>query len=154
MWYSMIVKAMLFLEMVWVALRMIYVIICCVCGIIFCVLLSNIIVNGFYTVRSTKILQSWFLSQKKLKYLRWEMVAGVITGFSTSLISISFFKLLQQMISSFSRLCVVRMLPLAFHTVRIKRVCFLVAYFTVTGWLAVQYGKRIGLLEIFTAFIN
>lgn len=145
---------MLFLKMVWVALIMIYLSICCVCGFIFCVLLSNIIISGSYTVRSTKILQSWFLSREKFKYLRWDMVVGVITGFSTSLISISFFKLLQQLMSSFSWFCVVRMLPQAFRTIHITRVCFLVVYFAVTGWLAVQYVKRIGLPEIFTVFKN
>ncbi|KAF3447884.1 hypothetical protein FNV43_RR08590 [Rhamnella rubrinervis] len=102
-----------------------------------------------YFILSIKILQSWLLSREKFKYLRWDMVAGVIAGFSTSLISITFFKLLQQMISSFSQFCVVRMLPQTFHTIHIKRVCFLVAYFTIAVWLAVQYGKRIGLLEIF-----
>lgn len=82
------------------------------------------------------------------------MAAGVITGFLTSLICIVFVKLVQHNISAFSLFGAERMLLQALHTVRFKRICFLVAYFTVTGWLAVQYGKRIGILEIFTAFIN
>ncbi|XP_062120577.1 uncharacterized protein LOC133834837 [Humulus lupulus] len=49
-----------------------------------------------YVLLSMKILQSWVLSKDKSKYWRWEMVAGVITGFSTSLISISFVMLLQR----------------------------------------------------------
>ncbi|KAH7514794.1 hypothetical protein FEM48_Zijuj11G0128300 [Ziziphus jujuba var. spinosa] len=107
-----------------------------------------------YLILSTKILHSWFLSEEKFKYLRWEMVAGVITGFSTSLICIIFVKLVQENVFAFSLFGAVRLLRQALHTVHFKRACFLVAYLTITGWLAVQYGKSIGIVEIFTAFLN
>ncbi|KAA8521264.1 hypothetical protein F0562_011899 [Nyssa sinensis] len=102
-----------------------------------------------YSILSPRILQSWFASRGRARYWRWEAIAGVVTGFSTSLISISLFRILQQMKSSLSRICTLRMLPLAVYTVRFKRACFFVAYFSFTGWLAIQYGNRLGLPEIF-----
>ena len=82
------------------------------------------------------------------------MVAGVITGFSTSLISISFVMLLQQLKSSLPGFTAVRSVIRAFLRVPFSRACFLLVYFSVVGYLALQYGKRLGLLEIFTAFNN
>lgn len=113
-----------------------------------------IIVNGSCIFRSTKILQSWLSSKDKSKYWRWEMVAGVITGFSTSLISISFVMLLQQIKSSLPGLTTVRSVLQSFFRVPFSRACFLAVYLFVVGWLAFQYWKRLGLLDIFTAFYN
>uniref|UniRef100_A0A5B6ZE59 Uncharacterized protein n=1 Tax=Davidia involucrata TaxID=16924 RepID=A0A5B6ZE59_DAVIN len=102
-----------------------------------------------YSILSARILQSWFAGRGRSRYWRWEAVAGVVTGFSTSLISISLFRLLQQMKSSLPRICTLRILPLAVYTVHLRRACFFVAYFSFAGWLAIQYGKRLGLPEIF-----
>lgn len=87
-------------------------------------------------IRSTKILQSWFSGEGRARYWRWETIAGVITGFSTSIITISFVRILQRMKS---------LLPEAINTARIKRVCFLVVYFSVICWLASQYWKRLNI---------
>ncbi|XP_059657009.1 uncharacterized protein LOC132303669 [Cornus florida] len=92
-----------------------------------------------YSVLSTRMLKSWFSSIRKAKYWKWEVIAGVVTGFSTSLISISLIRLLQQLKSCLPRI----------YAARLKRTCFFVAYFSFAGWLAIQYGKRLGLLEIF-----
>lgn len=97
---------------------------------------------------ATKILHSWFVSQEQAVFWRWETIAGVIAGFSTSLISISFIKLLQQMKSRLPQLFAARVLPL--YMIRFRRTCFLVAYISFMSWLAIQYGKRLGLLEIIT----
>ncbi|KAF4378553.1 hypothetical protein CsatB_003049 [Cannabis sativa] len=107
-----------------------------------------------YVFLSMKILQSWVISKNKSKYWRWEMIAGVITGFSTSLISISFVMLLQQMKYSFPGFAAVRNVLRALLRIPFSRTCFLVVYFSVAGWLALQYGRRLGVLQIFTAFNN
>ncbi|XP_038716769.1 uncharacterized protein LOC120010135 isoform X2 [Tripterygium wilfordii] len=98
-------------------------------------------------VRSTKILRSWVSNKKgRAVYWRWETIAGVITGFLTSLITISFVKVL----SWLPRLA--RMIAGAVNRVCLKRACFLVAYFSFMGWLAVQYGKRLGFPEIYRIY--
>ncbi|XP_022772211.1 uncharacterized protein LOC111314855 [Durio zibethinus] len=89
-----------------------------------------------YLIISTKILQSWFSSDGRAIYLRWEAIAGAVTGFSTSIITISFVRILQLMKSR---------LPQAVNTVHIKRVCFLLVYFSVLGWLAFQYWRRLNI---------
>lgn len=78
------------------------------------------------------------------------MLAGVVTGFLTSLISISLFRLVYQMKSWLLHICLPRLLPRAVNTARLKRAGFLVVYFSVIGWLAIQYGEKLGLPEILT----
>ncbi|XWS62262.1 hypothetical protein CRYUN_Cryun07bG0195100 [Craigia yunnanensis] len=89
-----------------------------------------------YLIISTKILRSWFSSKGRPRYWRWETIAGVLTGFSTSIITISFVRILQHIKS---------WLPQAINTVHIKRVCFLIVYFSVMGWLASQYWRRLNI---------
>ncbi|KAL5550822.1 hypothetical protein UlMin_000998 [Ulmus minor] len=105
-----------------------------------------------YFILSFKVIHTWILSKEKSKYWRWDLVAGLITGFSTSLISITFVMILQQMTSSLPRFNPVRTLKKALLRVRFGRACFLVVYLSIMGWLAVQYWKRLGLMELFTLF--
>lgn len=116
-----------------------------------CFLNYLIIIGGSYNVRSIKILQSSFSSRGGAKYWRWEMIAGVVTGFSTSLITISFLRLIHQMKLWLPYIWPPRVLPQAVNTVYLKRAGFIVIYFSVVIWLAMQYGKRLGIPEIFTA---
>ncbi|KAJ7943946.1 Exopolysaccharide production negative regulator [Quillaja saponaria] len=102
-----------------------------------------------YSNLSAEIMHSWFSSRGRARYWKWETIFGVVTGFSTSLISISFFKLLQQLLSSLRQICVTRILPIAFNPVRVRRACLLVAYCSFVAWLAIQYVKRLHLMEIF-----
>lgn len=101
--------------------------------------------------RSTRILQSWLASQGRGKYWRLETVAGVITGFSTSLISISLVRILHQVKSSLPRI-LKRQLLLAVKSVRFRRAFFLVTYVIFMGWLAIEYGKRLGIANIYTVY--
>ncbi|KAK3182814.1 hypothetical protein Dsin_030100 [Dipteronia sinensis] len=94
-----------------------------------------------YLILSTKILQSWFGSKRRAKYWRWETLGGVVTGFFTSLITISCFRIFQQMKSW--------LLGPGRYTVCFKRACFLVVYLSVMCWLVIQYLERLGLLQIF-----
>ncbi|PPR94588.1 hypothetical protein GOBAR_AA26087 [Gossypium barbadense] len=84
--------------------------------------------------RSIKILKSWFSSEGYARYWKSEAIAGIVTGFSTSIITISFIRTLQHMKS---------WLPQAINTLHIKRVCFLLVYFSVMGWLASRYWRRL-----------
>lgn len=105
-----------------------------------------------YSILSTRMLMSWLTNKGRGRFWRWEVIAGVLTGFSTSLITITLGGLLFQAKSSIQKLCSGRIPPLAVHTAaRIKRGCFLVAYFSFVSWLAIQYGKSLGIPEIFYA---
>ncbi|TYI69909.1 hypothetical protein E1A91_D08G186900v1 [Gossypium mustelinum] len=89
-----------------------------------------------YLILSIKILKSWFSSKGYARYWRSEVIAGIVTGFSASIITISFIRTLQHMKS---------WLPQAINTVLIKRVCFLLVYFSVMGWLASHYWRRLSI---------
>ncbi|KAK6934884.1 hypothetical protein RJ641_035039 [Dillenia turbinata] len=101
-----------------------------------------------YSVLSTRVLPSWFFG-RRARYWRWETIAGVVTGFSTSLVSISLVKIFQLLKPHLSQIFAVRTLPLAAFTACFKRGCFLVVYFSFVGWLAIHHVKRHGLPEIF-----
>ncbi|KAK4792356.1 hypothetical protein SAY86_022791 [Trapa natans] len=77
-------------------------------------------------------------------YWRWETIAGIIMGFSTPLISLTFLSLVQHL-KSLPRICTARLLPQAVNGDFLKRACFFVVYFSFTGLLFTQYGKRLGL---------
>ncbi|KAK4364751.1 hypothetical protein RND71_016109 [Anisodus tanguticus] len=98
--------------------------------------------------RFMRILKSWYVSGVSYWHWRWEAVAGVIAGFCTSMISVIVFGLLGKLFSCICQLSVVRRLTLPLNKVRLKRICFLLAYVSFTSWLAVQYLRRIGLPEI------
>nr|KJB25149.1 hypothetical protein B456_004G178600 [Gossypium raimondii] len=66
-----------------------------------------------YLILSIKILKSWFSSKGYARYWRSEVIAGIVTGFSASIITISFIRTLQHMKS---------WLPQAINTVLIKRL--------------------------------
>ncbi|XP_017640682.1 uncharacterized protein LOC108482088 [Gossypium arboreum] len=89
-----------------------------------------------YLILSIKILKSWFSSEGYARYWKSEAIAGIVTGFSTSIITISFIRTLQHMKS---------WLPQAINTLHIKRVCFLLVYFSVMGWLASHYWRRLSI---------
>ncbi|KAG4134663.1 hypothetical protein ERO13_D08G171200v2 [Gossypium hirsutum] len=69
-----------------------------------------------YLILSIKILKSWFSSKGYARYWRSEVIAGIVTGFSASIITISFIRTLQHMKS---------WLPQAINTVLIKRLSLL-----------------------------
>ncbi|KAA8525137.1 hypothetical protein F0562_006999 [Nyssa sinensis] len=100
-----------------------------------------------YSILSTRVLQSWIANAGSARYWRLETVAGIVAGFSTSLISIILIVLLQHVKFCLPRICTLWMFPV--YTARLKRACFFVAYFSFAGWLAIQYGERLHLPEIF-----
>uniref|UniRef100_A0A6N2JY90 Uncharacterized protein n=1 Tax=Salix viminalis TaxID=40686 RepID=A0A6N2JY90_SALVM len=106
-----------------------------------------------YFILSKQMLHSSSPAWKKGKgsYWRWETIAGVIAGFSTSIITISFIKILQY-IKPWPRVTSVTRMFSRANLVFFKRACFLVAYFSFMGWLTIQYGKRLGLPEIYRVY--
>ncbi|XP_031104471.1 uncharacterized protein LOC116007942 isoform X2 [Ipomoea triloba] len=90
------------------------------------------------TLASANLLQSW----------GWGVVAGLITGFCSSFLLIFLVGLLRKFWSYHHQLSVTRWLALHCTAVRLKRVCFFVAYVSFSSWLAVQYLQRIGLPEV------
>ncbi|KAL3738589.1 hypothetical protein ACJRO7_020030 [Eucalyptus globulus] len=101
-----------------------------------------------YYILFLEIFKSWVTGKIRAKYWKWETIVGVVTGFSTSLISMSFIRLFQQ-IKSRHRSHPTGNLPCTVSANRLKRACLFVAYVSFTGWLALQYGKRLGLPLIY-----
>ncbi|KAJ9537167.1 hypothetical protein OSB04_029900 [Centaurea solstitialis] len=108
-----------------------------------------------YLILSTDMLTSWLSPtgvRGKKRYIRLETIAGAVTGFLTSLLTIALGRilyLLKTRVAGMSR--VRRMQPLTIYLVRLKRACFLVAYFSFVSWLAIQYWEKLGLMDIFGA---
>ncbi|KAK4728203.1 hypothetical protein R3W88_021191 [Solanum pinnatisectum] len=101
-----------------------------------------------YLILFVRILKSWYVSGVLYWHWRWEAVAGVIAGFCTSIMTVILFALLRKLFSCIYQLSVVRRFTLPFNKVRLRRLCFLLAYVSFTSWLAVQYFRQIGLPEI------
>lgn len=98
-----------------------------------------------YSILFTRILKSWLAGEASIRIWRWDIIAGLLTGFSTSLISITLVGLIRQLKSFISRIHTVRTLPLRFNTILLKRACLLVVYISFMSWVTVQYVKRLGL---------
>ncbi|GJV04880.1 hypothetical protein Tco_1338449 [Tanacetum coccineum] len=100
-----------------------------------------------YLILSSEMLMSWFsrTGRGKGRYVRWEAIVGAISGFMTSLITIVLGRMLYLLKSR------VGMQFKAINLIRLRRACFLVAYFSIVSWLAMQYSEKLGLLDIFRA---
>ncbi|KAI5438253.1 hypothetical protein KIW84_024122 [Lathyrus oleraceus] len=95
-------------------------------------------------------IKYWFSDKgMRAQFWRWEIIAGVISGFSTAFISITFVMFLKQLLSSVHRPFAAWILSWRVNAVLIRRVCFLIAYLSFVAWLAIEYGKRLGLTDIF-----
>ncbi|KAL3497985.1 hypothetical protein ACH5RR_040717 [Cinchona calisaya] len=101
-----------------------------------------------YFILSMTILKSWFTSSRSLKNWRLDVVAGVIAGFFTSLITVVFVRILHQLKSSLRQFFAVSMQSRYLNLLHLRRACFFVAYFSFMGWLTLLYVKKITLLEI------
>lgn len=91
-------------------------------------------------VKTTRILKS-VASRPSLKHWRWDVIAGLVTGFSTSIFLFPLIGFLYRLINYFRQLCAIRLFQL-------RRICFFIAYFSFMGWLGVQFLHRVGFTEI------
>ncbi|XP_010535934.1 PREDICTED: uncharacterized protein LOC104811073 [Tarenaya hassleriana] len=98
-----------------------------------------------YAVLFSKFLWSLFSGEDKPKYWRHDVVAGIVSGLSTSIVTIFFVQILQHAKSWFSLRgsCSDRRPSRINLLVHLKRACFFVAYFSVVGWMATQYLKML-----------
>ncbi|XP_027361749.1 uncharacterized protein LOC113869564 isoform X2 [Abrus precatorius] len=102
-----------------------------------------------YSTLAMEMVNFWFSSEGRTRYWRWETIAGLVTGFLTSLIFILFIRSLQLLLCSLYRSSTTWKFPWRLNTVLISRACFLLAYLSFVAWLAIEYGKRLGLIDIF-----
>ncbi|KAK6117031.1 hypothetical protein DH2020_049275 [Rehmannia glutinosa] len=98
-----------------------------------------------YSILFTRILKSWFSSWGSINRWRWDVIAGAITGFITSLLSITLIGFLRPLISIIRRLFASWMSGPYPSNILIKRVCFFAVYFSFMSWVTIQYAKRLGL---------
>lgn len=102
-----------------------------------------------YSAMAMEMVISWLSTRGRTKRWRWEALAGVVTGFLTSLISITFIRVLQLLLSSLYHSFTKWIFPCRANAVLIRRTCFLLAYLSFVAWLAIEYGKRLGLIDLF-----
>ncbi|KAL0447694.1 UNVERIFIED_CONTAM: hypothetical protein Slati_1897300 [Sesamum latifolium] len=98
-----------------------------------------------YSILFTRILKSWFFSWESVNQWRWDVIAGLITGFTTSLLSITLIGLLRPLISITRRLVASWTLAQYPSTILLKRACFFAVYFSFMSWVTIHYVKRLGL---------
>ncbi|GAB4857932.1 hypothetical protein Ancab_015837 [Ancistrocladus abbreviatus] len=97
-----------------------------------------------YFLLSTRVLHSWLSGQDIASGVGWGMIVGACSGFFASTISVGLFKMLQSIIFWLPQGGVLMMVSLI-HRMRLCRVFFLLIYFSIVGWLTVQYGKNLGI---------
>ncbi|KAL7597892.1 uncharacterized protein LOC111890461 [Lactuca sativa] len=103
-----------------------------------------------YLILSTEMLMTWLSQTGRAqgRRFRWEVVFGAITGFLTSLITIALGRMLYLLKSRIVNMSRVKMV----YLLRLKRVCFLVAYCSFVSWVAIQYWGKLGLLDVFDGY--
>ncbi|XP_004512397.1 uncharacterized protein [Cicer arietinum] len=103
-----------------------------------------------YSTQAMEMINYWISDiGRRVKYWRWEVIVGVVSGFATSLISITFIMFLKLLLSSLRQSFAAWILSWRVNAVLIRRTCFFFAYLSFVGWLAIEYGKRLGLMDIF-----
>ncbi|KAL0727520.1 hypothetical protein Bca4012_023613 [Brassica carinata] len=105
--------------------------------------LSFIDIFKKYAVLVSKLLQSWFNGKGRPKYWRYDVIAGIVSGFTTSIITVFIVRILSNAKSWVPRaFCSVKsQLSKVNVLVQVKRACLVIAYFSILGWMATQYLK-------------
>ncbi|GAB4834821.1 hypothetical protein Ancab_033089 [Ancistrocladus abbreviatus] len=102
-------------------------------------------------ILSARMFYAWLSSQDIANGMGLGMIAGAASGFLTSIISVGLFKMLQPMIVWLTRTGGAKMISVA-RQMLLSRVFFLLAYFSIVGWLAIQYGKKLGIPVAFVDY--
>ncbi|GAB2273269.1 hypothetical protein Dimus_008069 [Dionaea muscipula] len=97
-----------------------------------------------YYILSTRMLNSWFSTPKLASGMGWGMVVGAASGFFSSVASVGLFKMIQPLILLLLR-AAGAMIAALFRRLALGQAFFLLAYFSIVGWLTIQYCKRLGL---------
>lgn len=101
-----------------------------------------------YLFLSLEMLKSLLSDGPSFINWRWDIVAGAITGFSSSLLSLGLVAVLHQFKSFLRQIYRRGVCARSPNLVQFKRICLLIAYFSFMGWLGMQYLKKLGLSEI------
>ncbi|ESQ55457.1 hypothetical protein EUTSA_v10025843mg [Eutrema salsugineum] len=96
-----------------------------------------------YAVLFSRLLQSWFNGKGRPKYWRYDVIAGIVSGFSTSIITVFVMRILRHAKSWVPRaFCSVKSQYSKVNlVVQMKRACLVLVYFSALGWMATQYLK-------------
>ncbi|CAN7013612.1 hypothetical protein IGI04_012885 [Brassica rapa subsp. trilocularis] len=96
-----------------------------------------------FKARFSKLLRSWLSVNGRRKYWRYDVIAGIVSGFSTSIITVFIVSILRHAKSWFPRACcsVRSQLSKVNLLVQVKRACLVVVYFSILGWMVTQYLK-------------
>ena len=97
------------------------------------------------------MFQSWLSGQIISKHVRWGIILGGIGGFLAGIMSIVLLTLFGRLLCSLPRVAAA-MITALIHRVLFSRVLLFVAYFSIVGWLAVQYCQILGLSELFADY--
>ncbi|KFK28582.1 hypothetical protein AALP_AA7G015800 [Arabis alpina] len=89
------------------------------------------------------LLLSWFNGKARPKYWRYDVIAGIVSGFSTSIFTVFIVSILKHAKSWFPRACssVRSQFSKVNLLVQVKRACLVLVYFSILGWMATQYLK-------------
>ncbi|XP_057766683.1 uncharacterized protein LOC130987089 isoform X1 [Salvia miltiorrhiza] len=98
-----------------------------------------------YSILFTRLLKSWFSSWGSIYLWRWDLIAGVISGFIMSLLSVTLIGVVYPLISIIRRLFASWTSMSHPSSILLKRVCFFAVYFSFMSWVTIQYVKRLGL---------
>ncbi|PIN24042.1 hypothetical protein CDL12_03228 [Handroanthus impetiginosus] len=98
-----------------------------------------------YSILFTRILKSSVFSLGSVKLWRWDVMAGLVTGFTTSLLSITLIRVLQSLISIVRRRIASRTSTPYPRPILLKRIGFFIVYFSFMSWVTIQYVKRLNL---------
>ncbi|KAL1556910.1 hypothetical protein AAHA92_12466 [Salvia divinorum] len=98
-----------------------------------------------YSILFTRLLKSWVSGWESIHQWRWDLIAGAISGFIMSLLSVTLIGVLYQLLAIIRRLFASWTSTPQPSTILSKRVCFFAVYFTFMSWVTIQYVQRLGL---------
>ncbi|XP_073055528.1 uncharacterized protein [Primulina eburnea] len=98
-----------------------------------------------YSMLFIRMSKSWFSNGASIRWWRWDMIAGLVAGLTTSFLSITLAAVLRQFISIIYRVCASRVSLRYPSIILIKRACLFLVYFSFMSWVTFQYVKRHGL---------
>ncbi|KAL1569245.1 hypothetical protein AAHA92_00744 [Salvia divinorum] len=98
-----------------------------------------------YSILLTRLLKSWLSGWGSIHLWRWDLIAGAISGFVMSLLSVPFIGVVYPLLAILRRLFASWTSMPYPSTILLKRVCFFGVYFSFMSWVTIQYVKRLGL---------
>ncbi|XP_042006193.1 uncharacterized protein LOC121754972 [Salvia splendens] len=98
-----------------------------------------------YSILFTRLLKSWVSGSGSIHLWRWDLIAGAISGFIMSFLSITLIGVLYPLLDIIRRRFASWTSTPHPSTILLKKVCFFAVYFSFMSWVTVQYVQRLGL---------